>query len=221
MRRPRASLVSLHSGGAGAPPGTTTGPCQELADGGPLTFEQSAGKARPGAEMRTPPVERREATLRDRKRGGHASQACRAASPAAQRGLASPCVSRRSAPLVGEPRKETTGLPGASTKNRGDGACSLHPSPERGGWLRANLGAGWGRLAIIRNRPTRLAAERGSPPSPASGGGIKRIRALALGLPGECARPATLTPPSPAIRVRRTNFRAWGLEDGPRSTLRS
>ena len=25
-----------HPGGAGAPPGTTTGPCQELADGGPL-----------------------------------------------------------------------------------------------------------------------------------------------------------------------------------------
>ena len=27
--------VIPHSGGAGAPPGTTTGPCQELADGGP------------------------------------------------------------------------------------------------------------------------------------------------------------------------------------------
>ena len=33
MRRPRASLVSLHPGGAGAPPGTTKSPCEELADG--------------------------------------------------------------------------------------------------------------------------------------------------------------------------------------------
>jgi len=35
MRRPRARLTqAAHSGGAGAPPGTITGLCQELADGG-------------------------------------------------------------------------------------------------------------------------------------------------------------------------------------------
>jgi hypothetical protein len=32
MRRLRAGLVTPHSGGAGAPPGVTTDPCQELAD---------------------------------------------------------------------------------------------------------------------------------------------------------------------------------------------
>ena len=32
MRRLRAGLVTLHSGGAGAPPGVTRDPCQELAD---------------------------------------------------------------------------------------------------------------------------------------------------------------------------------------------
>jgi hypothetical protein len=32
MRRLRAGLVTPHSGGAGAPPGTITSPCQELAD---------------------------------------------------------------------------------------------------------------------------------------------------------------------------------------------
>jgi hypothetical protein len=33
MRRPRASLASSLPGGVGAPPGGTTAPCQELADG--------------------------------------------------------------------------------------------------------------------------------------------------------------------------------------------
>ncbi len=32
MRRLRAGLVTPHSGSAGAPPGTITSPCQELAD---------------------------------------------------------------------------------------------------------------------------------------------------------------------------------------------
>jgi hypothetical protein len=32
MRRLRAGLVTPHSGGAGAPPGVTRDPCQELAD---------------------------------------------------------------------------------------------------------------------------------------------------------------------------------------------
>ena len=68
--------VPPHPGGAGAPPGTTTGPCQELADGGPPQSargceraidpkgvarsqagggtKRSVGKARPGAGRRTP-----------------------------------------------------------------------------------------------------------------------------------------------------------------------
>ena len=32
-RRPRVRLVTSHSGGQGAPPGTTTSPREELADG--------------------------------------------------------------------------------------------------------------------------------------------------------------------------------------------
>ena len=32
VRRPRASFALRHSGGVGAPPGTTTSPCQELAE---------------------------------------------------------------------------------------------------------------------------------------------------------------------------------------------
>jgi len=33
--RGRGETYPAHPGGAGAPPGTTRGPCQELADGGP------------------------------------------------------------------------------------------------------------------------------------------------------------------------------------------
>ena len=35
-RRPRAGLVTPHSGCAGAPPGVTRDPREELADGGPF-----------------------------------------------------------------------------------------------------------------------------------------------------------------------------------------
>jgi len=40
MQRLRASVASSHPGGAGAPPGVTMNPCQELAD----TDAASAGK---------------------------------------------------------------------------------------------------------------------------------------------------------------------------------
>ncbi len=43
-----------HSGGAGAPPGGTKAPCQELADDELLPVERIMGKARPGAGVRTP-----------------------------------------------------------------------------------------------------------------------------------------------------------------------
>src|SRR5690242_3419493 len=76
MRRLRAGLVTPHPGGAGAPPGTTTSPREELADGGPSRparrldlsdgpkgvcpspnrrqDETAPRKRGPGAEMRTP-----------------------------------------------------------------------------------------------------------------------------------------------------------------------
>ena len=57
--RPRAGFANLHSGGAGAPPGPTTGACQELADGGPLRFARGSegaidpeGVARSGLEAK-------------------------------------------------------------------------------------------------------------------------------------------------------------------------
>ena len=76
---------ATHPGGAGAPPGTTTSPREELADGGPQSLpearserptrkaprssEPEAGqsgfpKARPGAAVKTPPrrAERRRAS---------------------------------------------------------------------------------------------------------------------------------------------------------------
>src|SRR6185437_11253202 len=43
MRRPRAGdeTLLLHPGGAGAPPGDTRIPCEELADGGPLGLPEA------------------------------------------------------------------------------------------------------------------------------------------------------------------------------------
>jgi len=75
---------AAHPGGAGAPPGVTTDPCQELADGGRLgrpsrwkarqairrtgadrrkARQELEPKARPGAEMRTPQVSPDRASL--------------------------------------------------------------------------------------------------------------------------------------------------------------
>jgi hypothetical protein len=46
---------SRHSGGVGAPPGTTRSSCQELADEAePEIDPDSVEKARPGAVVRTP-----------------------------------------------------------------------------------------------------------------------------------------------------------------------
>ena len=68
MRRLRASFASSHSGGAGAPPGVTTDPCQELADRMWRAQENSSPwqyilrEARPGADKTLPTV-RREAAM--------------------------------------------------------------------------------------------------------------------------------------------------------------
>ena len=112
---------------ARAAPGSARGalgpPRQELADGAcaMLGALRKRGRCR-----KTPQVERREARSRDRKRGRHASQACLGRlSPAAHRRLAQSLrVSRRSASLTGGSAKvKKTGVPRASTKNRGDDAC--------------------------------------------------------------------------------------------------
>jgi hypothetical protein len=63
VRRLRAWFAATHSGGAGAPPGTTMSPREELADD---PGWNTRTKARPGAGRRTPLMERRKAT-RSRK----------------------------------------------------------------------------------------------------------------------------------------------------------
>jgi len=73
-----AGLVAIrHSGGGGAPPGTTRSPCQELADVwtaaiglSPSWAERLKRKARPAVE-KTPLPARREAPAASRNGGGH------------------------------------------------------------------------------------------------------------------------------------------------------
>ena len=62
MRRPRRSLASSVPGGAGAPPGVTRDPCQELADDlGRNTQAKSAARRR----SENAAVERHEASARE------------------------------------------------------------------------------------------------------------------------------------------------------------
>ncbi len=53
MRRLRASFASSHSGGAGAPLGTTKSPRQELAETRPVSY-RGRREARPGADKTLP-----------------------------------------------------------------------------------------------------------------------------------------------------------------------
>src|SRR5215216_7707478 len=119
MRRPRAGLVTSHSGGVGAPPGwPLRAACEELAD----DPERHRTKARPDVGRRTPQWSAgRRASLADicadcvnlsaaqgmRRRRSQAGADCASLSA---RG--SWCAFRRSAPLtVGDERNE--GEPGA------------------------------------------------------------------------------------------------------------
>src|SRR5690348_15398554 len=109
MRRPRAGLVSRHSGDAGLRPGALTTPCQELADAEPPRFARDTDPAAtrkgsrsvdggqlkrrdesadPASQGRTPPMERREApALSKRQRGLRKTGAPRGAPfPSACRG---------------------------------------------------------------------------------------------------------------------------------------
>ena len=63
----RRRTLLLHPGGAGAPPGVTRDPCQELADGGPLRLARgSKGAVDPKGAASFEPEARRNGT---RKRG--------------------------------------------------------------------------------------------------------------------------------------------------------
>src|SRR6185437_14638844 len=101
MRRPRAGdeTLLLHPGGAGAPPGDTRIPCEELADGGPLGLpevrkERLTRKAPRASSRRQDETERQKArpgadkTLRWRAERRHV--------PATARAL--PTMTRRLAP---------------------------------------------------------------------------------------------------------------------------
>ena len=62
VRRLRASFASLHPGGAGAPPGTITSPCQELADA-MRSFRRMEAKRGPAPEGERRWTVRREAAV--------------------------------------------------------------------------------------------------------------------------------------------------------------
>src|SRR5665647_2011232 len=66
-RRPRAWFAATHSGGAGAPPGDTTIPCQELADGWPSVLPEARNPRSPKGTPLAKPQGR--AKRRVRKRG--------------------------------------------------------------------------------------------------------------------------------------------------------
>ena len=74
---PAGLVATRHSGGGGAPPGTTRSPCQELADVwtaaiglSPNWAERPKRKARPAVD-KTPLPARREAPAASRNGGGH------------------------------------------------------------------------------------------------------------------------------------------------------
>jgi hypothetical protein len=136
----RRRTLLLHPGGAGAPPGDTTVPREELADGGPLRLargpdqprppkrglvsapkagQNAAPKARPGAGVKTPrwSAERR-ASFRQRT---PAPQGVDTKGCAARRSVPSTCSREKNAPPK---RGRDDGLPGAA-KNTGDDARLL------------------------------------------------------------------------------------------------
>src|SRR5690242_19319850 len=136
MRRPRAGLVSRHSGDAGLRPGALQTPRQELADAEPPRFarDMDAAATRKGSRSvdggrpkwgdesaglvsqgRTPPMERREApALSKRQRGLRKTGAPRGAP------FPSDCRGGETCPRE---RGMEGGLPGASN-NTGGGALA-------------------------------------------------------------------------------------------------
>ena len=100
------------------------------------------GSADPGTEIAASGAPR---GAFPRSQGGRTRCAKRVGrlSPSRSRGLANPCVSRRSAPPQGA-LNETTAYPGP-VKNTGDDACAIFIPPPKGGGIRK--GGNWGRQA--------------------------------------------------------------------------
>jgi hypothetical protein len=122
MRRPRAGFVTPFSGGPGQPSGPTRRVCLQWLDAAAMKGGGSCPGCRPEARRRGQKCRKRSAERRlsvaptERTRlasvsGGRAGRS---------RGLASPCVFRRSAPLTGAKagRQGNTGVPGACQRIR-------------------------------------------------------------------------------------------------------
>ena len=117
--RGREGTLLAHSGGAGAPPGDTTVPCQELADGGPLRLARgSEGTVDPKGAASFEPEARRNGTSESAARRCHDAAMERREAPAfpkRERGTTKDwCAAWRSIPLAfcgGEKRE--VGVPRA------------------------------------------------------------------------------------------------------------
>jgi hypothetical protein len=112
VRRPRACLASTHSGGAGAPPGTTRGACQELAYyPGPKCPEGCAARRR----KKNAVMERREAPALSKRECGKTEDWCAAR-------CSIPSGFSRGDKRLAPAKAGDYGVPGAA-KNTGDDAC--------------------------------------------------------------------------------------------------
>ena len=134
MRRPRARLVTSHPGGRGHPSAPTTRGCLRWLDavglkagGSPPDKRRQRRRPPPGStgpRTKTAAVERREAPSPDRKGEGDASQASRAAAPAAQGVSQTPAFP--GAPLPSSGSHGRGPCPGRHN-NRGDLARLRYP----------------------------------------------------------------------------------------------
>ena len=129
VRRPRAGFVTPHSGG----PGTRSGGIRTAPPGARLDWDWHSASSQ---ETRTRGQKSPQWSAEGRpsaraKRKGHASQACRAAAPAAQGASQAPASLGAPLPSLGaKGRPRHDGVPRAA-KNRGDGACPFGPLRQR------------------------------------------------------------------------------------------
>ena len=124
MRRLRAGFVPPLPGGAGAPPGDTTVPCQELADGWPLQPPEARGSA---AQKGPVPESRRRNERPPKARPGAENR--KNAAGGAPRGARAPA---RSAARCRRPRLSARHSPCFA----GEKETAAHPAPfkEHGRW---------------------------------------------------------------------------------------
>ena len=125
---------ATHSGGAGAPPGGTTTPCEELADGGPFTAcprlrmraatqkgpgLRAGGRLRRSTEKRGPAPQGKRRTARREAPRVRKTDACKKRT-VAPLGAPSPSLFREG---PNAPRRRGENNSGAITRRENDGAC--------------------------------------------------------------------------------------------------